>query len=566
MVESDLKLINRFSIKNSKSTIEKLREKIQPSHLGFIGLDDSWIAESDWIGYIELKKFILSVSHPVRAYKIWAELFTGQPIYSWTNKPIWWSINVKPTETVLNLIPELVDQTILLKNNKLYFKKDGFSGNDHFVNGVLAEFRKNFVYKLDMKFLGLPKKKRYSELRRDLFHQFYENYDRTHFYKLLYRKQRPSLFILNLPKLKFHLSWVRLYNETKRNHAWRGDKGALKVRQIFNSFPYRKILDFEPISYAVSTSKISYKKILDEFNSNRNLTIDSILNFIQSSRGSSRIFFNELIGTEDVKPPLIVETNNIKKYRKENFPRGQVTVIQAVFQKNKIMKFLNVHHNIHLPLNGVYKFKGQSRGKSSTTTTIFEDISATTDTLGYPLLENVNILIKNSTEFVKQRLIEDRLFKLLSFPPKEKSINIVVDVTHPDNLEDGILQESQIKAIENHNSPTPFGWIDIGIHLGTEAEENLSSVYGAIKYSRSKNQSKDHVDTAERILLSHHLTGISRDLITRMDRLFQKYEIQNFTPRDLNKREFLAFTIDFIDNFLSSNSQAVPPTPEFSES
>jgi hypothetical protein len=456
---------------------------------------------------------------------------------------------------IVNLVPELVNQTVLLENSKRYFKMEGFSGNDHFIKGIVAEFKRNFVCTLNMNFLGLIKKRQYRDLRKDLFRQFYGVYENNKFRKLLYRKQKPALYMLKYPKFKLHASWVRIYNETNRSHAWRGDKGAEKVKKFFNSFPFRKTLEFEPLKYIVSTSLICFEKLKREIDRNKIKTLDDILNAIQIPRDSSRLFLDECIGTEDVKLPLVVDTKNKRKYKNESFPRGQVTVIQTLFQKNRIIKKLNKHHNMELPLNGVYKFIGQSRGRSATTTTIFEDISATTDLLEYPLSENVNILIKNSTEFVKQRLIEDRLFKLLSYSPREKSYNIIVDITHPDDLEHGILPKSVIKSINNDNTDIPLGWIDIGVYLGSEQETNLSSVYGAIKYSRSKNRHKDHVDTAERILLSHHITKVSKDLILRMDLLFEKYNILNSTPRDLKWRDFLSFTIEYVNEFLSTKSR-----------
>ncbi|MHA2238656.1 MAG: hypothetical protein ACXAB2_09860, partial [Candidatus Hodarchaeales archaeon] len=433
-IKHDLINNNLDDIRNRKTVIQELRVKLGLKNLRFIGINDSWITEYDWIGYSEIEKFLFSIPHPVRAYKLWAEVFTGQPLYSWTNKLIWWSIRVEPTDMIVNLVPELVNQTVLLENSKRYFKMEGFSGNDHFIKGIVAEFKRNFVCTLNMNFLGLIKKRQYRDLRKDLFRQFYGVYENNKFRKLLYRKQKPALYMLKYPKFKLHASWVRIYNETNRSHAWRGDKGAQKVKKFFNSFPFRKTLEFEPLKYIVSTSLICFEKLKREIDRNKIKTLDDILNAIQIPRDSSRLFLDECIGTEDVKLPLVVDTKNKRKYKNESFPRGQVTVIQTLFQKNRIIKKLNKHHNMELPLNGVYKFIGQSRGRSATTTTIFEDISATTDLLEYPLSENVNILIKNSTEFVKQRLIEDRLFKLLSYSPREKSYNIIVDITHPDDL------------------------------------------------------------------------------------------------------------------------------------
>ncbi|MHA1941358.1 MAG: hypothetical protein ACW97P_06500, partial [Candidatus Hodarchaeales archaeon] len=105
-IKHDLINNNLDDIRNRKTVIQELRVKLGLKNLRFIGINDSWITEYDWIGYSEIEKFLLSVPHPVRAYKLWAEVFTSQPLYSWTNKPIWWSIRVEPTDMIVNLIPE----------------------------------------------------------------------------------------------------------------------------------------------------------------------------------------------------------------------------------------------------------------------------------------------------------------------------------------------------------------------------------------------------------------------------------------------------------------------------
>jgi hypothetical protein len=549
-----------ISYKNSKGVIQELRAEVGCKNLRFIGKNDSWIIEYNWIGYNVLDKFLLTVPHHVRAYKLWAELYTGQPLYSWTNKPIWWFVDVKPSEIILNMVPELVEQTVLLENSKIYFGAEGYSGNDHFVNGVVAEFKRNFINNLNMRFLGLSKKRNYIDVRKEIFQQFSNEYDNVLFRNLLTRKQRPSLYILKYPREKFHASWIRKYNETNRNHAWRGDKGAREVKEFFSSFQYSKILEIEPLNYIISTSLISYDELVNKIDRNEIRTLEEILFTFQKPRDSSRLFLNEFIGTMDVKLPLLVETGSKKIYIKESFPRGQIAVIQSLFQKNRIIKKLNKHYKINIPLNGVYKFKGQSRGRAATNTTVFEDISATTDKSGFPISDSVNIFVKNSTEFVKQRLIEDRLFKILSFPPREESYNIIVDITHPEDLECEKLPKLVKKTLDITNSSIPSGWIDIGIPIGSEKVMYLASVYGAIKYSRCKNQNNDHVGTAERILLSHHITKASKDLFIEMDKLFEKYEILNFTPRDLSTEKFLSFTLDFIRNFLSTKSCEKSPS------
>ncbi|MHA1968522.1 MAG: hypothetical protein ACW964_12040 [Candidatus Hodarchaeales archaeon] len=547
-------IVSKEGILFSDNEVEKIAIKLKNlnilKNLGFVCNFEKWNVEYEWEGYDYLNSFFDNLPHPKRAYKLWIELFTGLPYYSWTKKPIWWSITVKPTKYVVESAPKIVGKLVLLINGAKYFGKDGYKGNDHFVNGTVAKFRKMFVEDLNQEYLGVSRKQVYIDLRKELFSQFKNEFKNNQFRRLIKRKQRPNLFVLKYQKDKFHYSWVRKYIETNRRYAWRSDKGIKPTIKFFSQYNYSKWLKANNFNYIITSSEITFDELIDEYLNNRINSLHDVNNALMRSRSASRIIINGHFGTKDVKPPLIVDTTNIAKYKDESNPEGQITIIQSLFQLKKNIKKLNREFNIDIPLNGCYRFMAQSRGRTATTTTNFEDISASSDKYGYPLEKSVNIFVKNSSEISLQRLIEDRLMKMLSFPKKELSIPILVDVTHPEDINPEELPKEVKNVFKNYNWQFPLGWIDIGIYKRSEVAKDIASIYGAIKYSRKKNLSNNHINTAEQMLLGHNITGVHRNLIEKMDKLFDIHQILNCSPRDLSLDKFTHFTIDFIKKFL----------------
>jgi hypothetical protein len=528
--------------------IKEIRKSKVFKDIGFIGKDNKWVVEVEWVGREIIKPYLCSLASSFTALRLWAEIMTDEPVYNESDKKLFYTLDLRHS-TDKFFLNRYVNKKILIFNSSSRFgKQEGMDRGSIYGAQTLTGFIDNFLEKLI-----IPKSIQ-NEVYEFLFAEFSKKYGGI-FERFVNSKRRKVIYGLKFNVDELNNSWIKEFYHWKQNHTnllQFEDRKAQRVLDYYDRFSYSPSLKGEPIDYAISISEVTYTQLLGSLKKNKIDTIKDIYYALSKPRERSTQFTNLYFGTKDVKPPLIVKTINDRYFKKETKPDGQVAIIQALFQDESFVNYFNKSMTLQLPINGEYKFKGQTRGKKSTTT-VYEDVSAVTDIFSANLKQEINILIKNSTERDQRRLIEDYLKSL--FSPNDRSLFIQVSITHPIDLNDQKfhLPLSVEKAFKSYQDGRRLGWIDIGVYKGDKKLKNLSQIYGAVKYVRSSWKGRKKSDLviarAKNKLKEHNVKQIDQDKIRRMNSLFDRHNLWN-NPRNLPPYAFRDFTIDLVESFL----------------
>ncbi len=153
-------------------------------------------------------------------------------------------------------------------------------------------------------------------------------------------------------------------------------------------------------------------------------------------------------------------------------------------------------------------------------------------------------------------MIEDYL-KVL-FSQQDHSKFILGNITHPDDLplDDSYLPKEVQKAKDDYHEGRRLGWIDIGLHKGNDHFQNLSQIYGAVKYARTnasrstgKINSEYLIKNSIKKLQQHNVINYDYSKIDRMNKLFENHGIWK-NPRALSYAKFTSFVVDFVREFM----------------
>ena len=519
--------------------------------IGFIGNLGRWKVEIDWNGSDVIRKYLNSLIRPIKGFKVWAELVTDIPIYNETGKRLFYTLDLKDTNNI-TFLEKYIGKRLLIFNTAHMFGKDkGLERGVFYKRETVEKFINYFVEKIS--FL----KSTQNDIQKYLIKEFHCKYGSIFDNFIKEKGRRPIVYVLKFDIDKIKNSWIREFHHWQQNYGnlrqFEDRKAQLAV-DYFNSFCYSPSLTGESLDYIITVSQLFFDNLVKLVKNQKVGSIEDIERALIGPRYSSTQFINEYIGTKDVKPPLMVDTTDTAKFKDETKPYGQVAIVQSLFQKNEFIDKLNRLMVIETPVNGIYEFKGQTRG-TKTTTTIYEDVSSVKDRDGNNLSKNVIVLIKNSTEKNKIRIIEDYFKSLHSHD--DQSMFFLVEITHPNDLPKNItnLPNAVVDAIENYNEGRILGWIDIAVYKGDERFRNLSQIYGAIKYARSKinkldyRKNPDHViSIALSKLEQHNVKNIDHISVAKMNSLFERHEVWR-NPRKMKSEEFKNYIIDFIETF-----------------
>ena len=97
-----------------------------------------------------------------------------------------------------------------------------------------------------------------------------------------------------------------------------------------------------------------------------------------------------------------------------------------------------------------------------------------------------------------------------------------------------------------------FGNKSKGVFRGDERFQNLSQIYGAVKYVRNgwkgKKATNRIIAEAVKKLNQHDVKNINRSVVKKMNNLFDNHEIWT-NPKELGYYNFKIFFIEFIETF-----------------
>ncbi len=533
--------------------LNQIQETRKSREIGFIGRNGVWKVEIDWKGREAVDGYFKSLTKPISGFKIWMEYLFDKGFYREGGKRIFYTVETKK-------IPELKGLNVHGDKLMIFNTKNRFGTEIGIDRAVLSKkryqsirgFKNSFLEKIE-----LPSGLR-NEVEEKIVNEFHNKYGRV-FDNYLNGRARRDIYTLKYSYNDLESSLIRRFSYWKHSNLYQFEKkNTQEVINYFDEFSYAQALSGEPIDYAITISQVSHDGLKELYNDDNTKSIDDILNALEDPRKTSAVFTQTYFGTKDVKPPLIVNMKDGDYYKNESKPDGQVAIIQALFQDHVFTEMVNNYSNIKLPQNGIYEFKGQSRGKSSTST-VYEDVSSVKDNLGEKLNHNVNLLIKNSTERNKKRIIEDYIKSLNA--PSDQSIFILVAITHPDDLdlEHPKIPDAAVKGISDYQEGRRIGWIDIGISKGEDRLRNVSQIYGAVKYVRKswkkEKDSEKVIHEALKKLDLHQVKDVDIDNVRKMNSLFDLHNIWS-NPRNLNYRNFEKFVGDLVVNFLLEDTDA----------
>jgi hypothetical protein len=97
------------------------------------------------------------------------------------------------------------------------------------------------------------------------------------------------------------------------------------------------------------------------------------------------------------------------------------------------------------------------------------------------------------------------------------------------------------------------------VYRGEEKFQNLSQIYGAIKYIRNswegEKNAEEIVTATINKLKKHRVKNIDTAMIAEMNSLFDRHEIW-INPRDIKHKDFRDFFIDFIETLFINHKRS----------
>ncbi|MFW9856484.1 MAG: hypothetical protein ACFFFG_15640 [Candidatus Thorarchaeota archaeon] len=552
IVEGNLNVSDQKILENL-SMIRKLESF---KDIGFVYNGNNWVTVYNWEGMDDIKYFFNERIQGIWGLKIWIDVYMGIPIFSNNNKPLYYTVTLNDQSDIL--FP-LRGKTFLLRNDPRVLKEYGVR-NSYWSdkNGTVLNWEYRFCEVLDYEVLGLNKgdksdRMNFTRIRNSIFNQFKLKYGENYGYKTKNAQSlaQTKILILKYDKNNLHYSWIRAFSTSK----WDITTSTYKtVANCLSKFGYADSLKGEPIDYIITTSEIKYDNLIAKI---RNKEIDDLgemIHALEYNKNSSTKFHDLYFGTKDVQFPLMADTRDFQKFKDESNPQGESAIISSLFQHRELIREINKRFPSTIPSYGIYEFKGQSRGESSTTP-VYEDISAKKNKAGDPLSSNVNILIKNSNEHVKIRLLEDYLKALHGVG--DKNIYVKTVITHPGHFKDlSEIPREVKKAVDNYQEGRRLGWIDIGIVRGNKTYNNLGSIYGAVKWARTETTNHKVADTKSGIvhdsirkLMEHRIVKKEKELVENMNDLFERHKFTGNSIRETSYEKFKDFIIDFFETF-----------------